>query len=98
MSRTATPPPRAAVLDEARALITGDRNKSYGSPTENFSNTAKLWNVQFGHKLSEPFTAADVAQAMIHLKMARMIAGPKRDHYVDVAGYAACGWETECDQ
>lgn len=92
-------PYRAQVLEEAKRLITGDRNKSYGDPMSNFSNTADLWNVQFGHKLkdSEMFTASDVAQAMMQLKMARMIAGPKRDHWVDVAGYAGCGAECEQD-
>lgn len=88
-------PPRVAVLNEASALITGDRNQTYGSPTENFANTAALWNVQIGHKLNAPLTAADVAQLMVQLKMARMIAQPKRDNYVDAAGYLACGWECE---
>lgn len=87
--------PREAILTEAAGLITGDRNKTYGSPTENFSNTAALWNVQIGHKLKTPLTAADVAQLMVQLKMARMIAQPKRDNYVDAAGYLACGWECE---
>lgn len=92
---TETEPTRAAVLTEAAGLITGDRNKTYGSPTENFSNTAALWNVQIGHKLKTPLTAADVAQLMVQLKMARMIAQPKRDNYVDAAGYLGCGWECE---
>lgn len=92
-------PYRTQVLEEAKRLITDDRNKSYGSPTQNFTNTADLWNVQFGHKLKDDefFTASDVAQAMVLLKMARMIAGPKKDHWVDVAGYAGCGAETEQD-
>lgn len=89
--------PREALLTEATQLITGDRNKSYGSPTENFQNTADLWNVQFKHLLKDgaKFTAAHIAQAQIQLKMARMVAQPKRDNYLDVAGYAACGWECE---
>lgn len=87
--------PRAEVLREAEQLITGDRNETYGPPTKNFENIAKLWNVQFQHLLAEgsEFTAADVALAMIHMKMARMVAQPKRDNFVDLAGYAACGWE-----
>lgn len=88
-------PLRAQVLDEAKALITGDRNKSYGSPIQNFTNTADLWTVQFQHKFKdgERFTASDIAQAMVLLKMARMIAGDKHDNYVDAIGYAACGAE-----
>lgn len=89
--------PRGALLREAEALITGDRNKSYGSPTENFQNIADLWTVQFGHKLADGqgFTAPDVAVAMIHVKQARLMAQPKRDNFVDIAGYAACGWEAQ---
>lgn len=87
--------PRAKVLQEAESLITGDRNASYGTPTQNFQNTADLLNVQFGHKLKERLTATDVAMIMIQLKMARLIASPnKRDNWVDLAGYAACGFET----
>lgn len=85
--------PRGDILREAGELIHGDRNASYGSPVGNFENTAALWNVQIGHKLKEPLTAADVASLMIQLKMARLIATPKRDNYADIIGYAACGWE-----
>jgi uncharacterized protein DUF6378 len=90
-------PPRVTLLNEAAQLITGDRNKSYGSPTQNFQNTADLWNVQFAHLLRDgaKFEAAHVSQAMMQLKLARMIAQPKRDNYLDIAGYAACGWEAE---
>lgn len=96
---TESPPSRGALLREAEGLITGDRNKSYGSPTQNFTNIADLWNVQFRHKLVEGqrFTATDVAIAMIHVKQARLIAQPKRDNFVDIAGYAACGWEAQED-
>lgn len=92
-------PARSNLLFEAEGLITGDRNASYGSPTENFQNTADLWSIQFKHLLKEGarFTAAHVAQAMMHLKLARMVAQPKRDNYLDLAGYAACGWECEED-
>lgn len=91
--------PRAALLREAEILVTGDRNKSYGSPTENFANIADLWNVQFKHKLVDgaKFTPTDVAVAMIHVKQARLIAQPKRDNFTDIAGYAACGWEAEAE-
>ena len=98
-----TPPEvteRGAVLREAESLITGDRNQSYGPPTENFTNIADLWNVQFKHKLKpgQRFTATDVAVAMIHVKQARVVAQPKRDNFVDIAGYAACAWETQAER
>jgi hypothetical protein len=86
---------RQEVIDEASKLIHSDRNASYGEPTQNFKDTAALWNTQFGHKLKEPLTSTDVAQAMILLKMARMKASPKKDNWADAIGYAACGFE--CD-
>ena len=87
---------RGKILDEAKSLIEGDRNHTYGSPTQNFQNTADLWNVLLSHKLKdgqkiEPY---EIATLMIALKLARTIAQPKRDNFVDIAGYAACGYET----
>lgn len=90
--------PRGKILREAEGLITGDRNKNYGSPTENFDTTAALWNAQLGHKLKpgQVFTATDVALLMVQLKMARLkTSTSKRDHYLDIAGYIACGWECQ---
>lgn len=90
--------PRASVLAEASELIHGERNANYGTPTENFERTAALWNAQLGHKLAEgqAFTPQDVAMLMVQLKMARLVTSPgKRDHYVDAAGYLACGWECQ---
>lgn len=88
--------PRASVLREAEVLITGDRNVTYGSPTQNFTTIAKLLTSRFEHKLKpgEKITAADVADIMILVKVARNIAQPKRDNWVDIAGYAGCGYET----
>lgn len=87
--------PRRELLEEAADLIDGDRNVSYGSPTQNFENIAELWNVRFAHMLKDgaKFSAADVADAMILLKVARNIAQQKRDNWADIAGYAGCGYE-----
>jgi hypothetical protein len=81
-------------------LIDGDRNKSYGTPTQNFSNIAELWNVRFAHLLQDgkKFNASDVADAMILLKVARNIASKKRDGWVDIAGYAGCGYEAMLEE
>lgn len=45
-------------------------------------------------KDGESFTAADVADAMILVKVARNIANQKRDNWADIAGYAGCGYES----
>jgi hypothetical protein len=90
-------PDRAKVLREAEHLITGERNVTYGEPTQNFEGIAKVWTVYLGSKLREgaEISAADTAWMMIGLKMVRSIASPSRDNWVDAAGYAGCG--AECD-
>jgi hypothetical protein len=90
---------RGEVLTEAKGLIEGDRNKSYGSPTQNFSNTAEVWTALLRHKLKdgEVITATEVGTLMVGLKLARTVAQPKRDNFVDMAGYAACAWQTIAD-
>jgi hypothetical protein len=100
MSEECPKPERVKVLLEAAELIDGDRNKSYGTPTQNFANIAEMWTTRFRHKLApgEVFTASDVADAMILLKVARNIAQNKRDNYVDLAGYAGCGYEASLSE
>lgn len=90
-------PERSILLQEAEQLVTGDRNRTYGSPTQNFEDTATVWNVQLGHKLTEPLTSGDVAMLMILLKVVRHKASKKRDNWLDIAGYAACGSEVESE-
>lgn len=88
--------PRRELLEEAANLIDGDRDKDYGSPTDNFEVIAALWTARFGHKLKdgETFTASDYADAMILAKVARNVQNAKRDNWADIAGYAGCGYET----
>jgi hypothetical protein len=90
---------RKKLLDEALRLITEDRHESYGSPTENFQDTANLWNTylrtmqldqESGRITLEPHNIADL---MILLKIARNMHAPSWDNYVDIAGYGACGAE-----
>lgn len=86
---------RESVLREASQLIHGDRNLHYGEPTDNFDTIATIWTALLSHKLKdgEVFSAADVADFSIGIKLARNKAGRKRDNYTDIAGYAACGEE-----
>jgi Domain of unknown function (DUF6378) len=86
--------PRASALDEARALVTGDRNNTYGPPTQDFDRTAAMAS-GFGFRVNgEPLKGHHVAIFMILLKMSRLMWTPgKRDSWVDTAGYAACGYE-----
>jgi Domain of unknown function (DUF6378) len=92
-------PPRAAVLTEAASLITGDRNKTYGSPTANFRTTAEIWTALLAHKLKddEAIEPYEVGALMVGLKLARTVADAKRDSWVDIAGYAGCAWECQAE-
>lgn len=82
---------RVEALREAARIISGERDKQYGGPEENFSRTAKIWSVIMGIE----FTPEDVAMMMIGLKVARFANRSvfQKDTWIDIAGYAACGFE-----
>lgn len=81
---------KKSVCQEAEDTIL-KRDAVYGTVLENFTNIAALWDVAFGHKITEVFTPADVAQAMRLVKEARLINDPMhRDSLVDICGYAQC--------
>ena len=81
---------RQAILDEAADAVEGDRNVQYGDPRQDFSRTAGMWAAYLG----VPIAPHDVAAMMAMLKLSRIRWSPgKRDSWVDLAGYAACGWD-----
>ena len=81
---------REDILAQAKMIISADRNVDYGEPERNFEDIATLWSVYKGVE----FEAHDVAVMEILLKVARIKQSPsKDDHWVDIAGYAACGGE-----
>jgi len=82
---------RVEALREAARIISGERNNQYGNPEDNFERTAKIWSVILGIKI----TNEDVAMMMVGLKVARYASksGFQPDTWVDIAGYAACGYE-----
>lgn len=91
--------PRASALDEARQLVTGDRNNQYGPPTQDFQRTANLLNALGYHREDatgevHEILPSDVAIIIAQVKISRIMhSRPKRDSWVDLAGYAACGYE-----
>lgn len=95
----AQPSPRADLLREAESLVTGDRNKTYGSPTANFTHTAAMWSIYLSAKFGVQIDLdpSDVSVCQILLKTCRMVAQPKRDNWADVAGYAGCGYEADVE-
>lgn len=89
------PSPRASVLDEARALITGDRNNAYGPPSQDFMRSAEALNA-YGYRGPDGrhLQPHDIAIMVMSVKLSRLMWTPgKRDHWVDIAGYAGCGYE-----
>jgi len=85
---------RTEVLNEASALINGQRESDYGTPEQSFGCIAAMWSAYLG----KPMTASDVCNMMTLLKVARLRNGPHRDSNVDGAGYMALGAELSEEQ
>lgn len=84
------PEDRGAILAEAAHIVMQDRNVDYDSPERNFERIAQMWSAYKGI----PFFPHDVAAMQAMVKLARISTSPgKVDHWVDLAGYAACGGE-----
>jgi hypothetical protein len=83
--------PRVEALREAAKIISGDRDLQYGGPEENFTRIGKIWSVIVGTEI----TPEDVAMMMVGLKLARYASksGFQPDTWIDIAGYAGCGFE-----
>ena len=81
-----------SILDEAREIIYGDREKTYGSPDKNLQAIAEYWSnhlhTRFGAHLN--ITPEDVCIMMTLLKAARLGNDlTHRDSLVDAVGYLA---------
>lgn len=72
-----------SMLDEAKKLVRGDRQRDYQPPAVNFDRIIRGWSVIFGQEV----TVEQMTLAMIWLKIAREVGTPKRDNWVDIAGY-----------
>lgn len=97
MSERAT---RSQLLNDAANIIDGDRNVDYGDPIDDFSVTAQMWQaylrrIMVTRKTEEIYLDPhDVAVMMMLVKVSRLTQTPtKEDHWLDIAGYAGCGWE-----
>lgn len=81
---------RADILLGAEELVNGDRNVQYGDPRADFKRTAAMWGAYLGIEVAPH----DVAAMMALLKVSRIRWSPGRqDSWLDLAGYAACGWD-----
>jgi hypothetical protein len=83
------------ILDIAKGLVYGDRNKAYGHPSVNLQNVVNLWNAyilaKIVHQNGQPtLSTTDAAMLNILQKVARVATNPTHiDSIVDIAGYAA---------
>lgn len=90
---------RADILDRAKAIVTGEREKQYGKPEDNFAAVAQMWEVYLreqcvGEGADVRIAPEDVAMMMVLLKVGRLMTGDYlADNYVDICGYVACAGE-----
>ncbi len=82
---------REDILLSAINLTGGDRQTQYGEWTDNAADIAAMWGVILGQKV-EP---RQVGLMMAALKMVRLKHGPHEDSWIDLAGYAALGGESD---
>lgn len=79
------------VLLEAYDLVTGDRQKAYDHPLEDYQRTVNIFNAMYG---ADIMTAEDGAIFMICVKLSRLMNEIEKDLYIpdntrDGAGYMA---------
>lgn len=90
---------REETLDRAKAVVTGERESTYGGPEDSFRLIANLWEPYIMSKCASSgvlvcIEPEDVAILLALLKIARLASSPAHeDSWVDLAGYAACGAE-----
>ena len=84
-----------SILSEASRLVGGDRQEDYGHPAEDFGRTAKMWEAMLQPSVKDGVLSIEpklVAMCMIAVKLSREAHKTKRDSFVDIAGYAHCGY------
>ena len=88
---------KESICQEAQRIQGGDRQQDYGSPTKNFQDIADLWStyIKTACGVDVDLKARDVAHMSILMKISRNVHKPKRDNWVDMAGYAQCGGKVD---
>lgn len=85
------PTERERLLQEAIAIVSNDRNTTYGEPEDAFALIADYWSVYLKAKYDVTLVTADVPLLMALMKLARLTTNPHHhDSQVDAAGYMAC--------
>jgi len=85
---------RSEILDEAKRIVTRDRNNTYGEPEALFAAISLAWDALDMARGDRAHDARDVALKFAVFKAVRASACPAHlDSFVDGAGYFACGGE-----
>jgi hypothetical protein len=93
---------REQLLNDARDITMGDRNRSYGDPKVNFDLTAKFKELFWDHmgwsgKMAAQNTAFGHSIDMVLTNLARIATSPtthlERDRFLDGANYLAIAYE-----
>jgi len=82
-----------SICQEAFRIQGSDRQQDYGSPKKNLTEIGASWEwyLKTNSGIDISISARDVAHMMILMKIARNVHKPKRDNWVDMAGYSQCG-------
>lgn len=81
-----------SILDKAKEIIYGDRERTYGNPGKNLENISYFWNnyLSCKYKSYPHLVPEDICQMMILLKVARLMNDSTHlDSLIDICGYAA---------
>lgn len=78
--------------DEAKKLVLGDRNNSYGTPADDYAKTAAMWTGMLIHLLKPGcvITPKTAVLMMAALKISREMNRAKPDNLIDAHGYLDC--------
>ena len=90
------PDVKVAIVEKAKAIVTGARRSAYGTPEDNFERIARFWQAYFENtgRPDAKITAADVSPLMLLMKVARLCETPNHaDSFIDIVGYALTGAE-----
>lgn len=89
--------PRESLLNDARRIVTGERNVAYGEPEDNSRRIGDLWNVFLQGRTkppTEPLDPYEVFLMMALMKIARLMHDPSNyDSYLDAVGYITVAWD-----
>lgn len=76
------------ILSEAKKVVEGDRQRSYGDVVESHARIGKLWSAIL--RMDREIAPQEVALCMIAMKISREVSNHKDDNLVDIIGYTIC--------